>query len=66
MASTYTTTQVDTLDFDATPGAKMTLDATIQGLPRDGSFFFFVQNGQIDGNYPGPLGDPLVFEPSTP
>jgi hypothetical protein len=66
VASTYTTTQVDAVDFDTTPGAKMMVDASIAGLPRDGSIFFFVEDNQVRGSYPGPLTDPLVFEPSTP
>lgn len=62
---THTTTDIDGLDFDATPGADMKIDSTVSGL-RDGRFFFFVQNGQVDGNFQGTLSDPLIFEPSTP
>jgi hypothetical protein len=65
-AATTTTTQVDTVDFDATAGGKITLQANIPSLPSDGSWFFFVQDGQVNGGYNGPLSDPLIFEPSTP
>jgi hypothetical protein len=65
-ANTFTTTQVDTVDFDATPGAAMTVDVSIAGLGRDWRWFFFVQNGQVNGNYQGTLTDPLRFEPSSP
>jgi hypothetical protein len=60
-----TTTQIDEVDFDATAGATIQVDVTVSGL-RDGNFFFFVQDGKIDGNYQGPLTDPLIFEPSAP
>lgn len=66
VVSTHTTKGVDELDFDAAPGADLKVDLAVSGL-RDGSFFFFVQNGQVDGNFPASkLTDPLVFEPSTP
>ncbi len=65
VASTLTTTQIDEVDFDATPGSTIQVDVTVSGL-RDGNFFFFVQDGKIDGNYQGPLTDPLIFEPSSP
>jgi hypothetical protein len=62
----HTTTGIDAIDFDAAPGADLKVDLSVSGL-RDGAFFFFVQNGQIDGNFPpSKLTDPLVFEPSTP
>ncbi|HEY1960467.1 MAG TPA: hypothetical protein VGH28_32880 [Polyangiaceae bacterium] len=64
--TSHTTVAVDELDFDAAPGADLKIDLSVSGL-RDGSFFFFVQNGQIDGNFPtSKLSDPLVFEPSAP
>jgi len=64
--TSHTTTGVDAIDFDATPGADMKVDLSVSGL-RGGEFFFFVQNGQIDGNFPSSkLTDPLIFEPSTP
>ncbi len=66
VVSSHTTMGVDELDFDAAPGADLKIDLAVSGL-RDGSFFFFVQNGQIDGNFPSSkLTDPLIFEPSAP
>jgi hypothetical protein len=64
-AKTTTTTAVDGVRFDAPLGATLTVDAAIGGL-RDGSFYFFVQNGQVNGGYTGRLTDPLKFEASTP
>jgi len=64
--ASHTTMAVDEVDFDAAPGADLKIDLSVSGL-RDGAFFFFVQNGQIDGNFPqNKLTDPLVFEPSAP
>jgi len=70
VATTHTTTGVDGLDFDATPGATVTLDVTVSGL-RDGGFFFWVGDDSsgkpaINGNYTGQLSDPLIFQPSAP
>ncbi len=64
-ATTHTTDGVDALDFDATPGTDLKIELGVSGL-KDGNFFFFVQDGAIDGNYQGNLTDPLIFEPSTP
>jgi hypothetical protein len=70
VATTHTTVGVEAVDFDATPGANVTLDVSVSGL-RDGGFFFWVgtdANGKpaINGNYQGQLSDPLVFSPSAP
>ena len=66
VATTHVTTGIDGLDFDAQPGADMKIDLTMSGL-RTGEFFFFVQNGQVNGNFPSDkLTDPLIFEPSSP
>lgn len=62
----HTMMGIDAIDFDAAPGADMKVDLTVSGL-RDGAFFFFVQNGQVNGNFPSSkLTDPLIFEPSAP
>ncbi len=66
---TTTTTGVDGVTFDtvvpagATP--VITLNAKLNGLD-DGQYLFFVQDGQINGNYAGTLTDPLMLEPSSP
>jgi len=66
VATSHVTTGVAAVDFDAKPGADMKIDLTMSGL-RTGEFFFFVQNGQVNGNFPGDkLTDPLIFEPSSP
>lgn len=66
VATTHVTTGIDAVDFDTTPGADMKIDLTMSGL-KTGEFFFFIQNGQVNGNFPSEkLTDPLIFEPSTP
>ena len=66
VATTHVTTGIDAVDFDAQPGADVKIDLTMSGL-RTGEFFFFVQNGQVNGNFPSDkLTDPLIFEPSSP
>ena len=66
VATTRVTNGIDGVDFDAAPGADMKIDMTMGGL-RTGQFFFFVQNGQVNGNFPSEkLTDPLIFEPSAP
>jgi hypothetical protein len=64
-ATTITGSSLDAITFDATPGAAITIDAQIDGT-RDGSLFFFVQGGVVNGGYAGTLTDPLSFEPSSP
>jgi hypothetical protein len=60
-----TSTQVKGITFDTMPGTSVTLDAQLDG-ERDGRILFFVQDGQVNGGYSGPLADPITFEPSTP
>jgi hypothetical protein len=64
-ALTTTTAGVDGMTFDAPAGGIITLDARMDGQ-QDGSFLFFVQNGNINGGYKGALTDPLMLEPSSP
>jgi len=64
-ATTLTTTLMDGITFDATPGAIITLNATIDGN-ENGSFLFFVQDGQVNGGYQGQFADPLMLEPASP
>ncbi len=68
-AITNTTTGVDGITFD-TPFSSgqtpiITLDAKLNGADS-GQYLFFVQNGEINGNYQGMLTDPLMLEPKTP
>jgi hypothetical protein len=66
---TTTTTGIDGVTFDTVVPAGATpiirLDAKLNGLD-DGQYLFFVQDGQINGNYAGTLTDPLMLEPSSP
>ena|SRR5579883_2389484 len=64
-SQTTTSTGVDGVHFDTTPGAIITLDASVDGM-HDGSFLFFVQDGQVNGGYQGTVTDPLMLEGKTP
>jgi hypothetical protein len=68
-ATTTTTSAVDGMTFDTVvPSGTtpiITLDAKLSGV-EDASFLFFVQDGQINGNYSGSLTDPLMLEPTIP
>ena len=65
IADSTTTTQTDGITFDTAPGAVITVDAYIGNL-HDGSYFFFVQNGIVNGGFKGTLSDPLQLEGSSP
>ncbi|HLK35717.1 MAG TPA: hypothetical protein VKU41_03120 [Polyangiaceae bacterium] len=67
-ATTTTTTGVDGVTFDTPPGGTVTLDAQVDGQRQIGgkSFIFFVENGQPNGGYTGPVADPLMLEPTSP
>ena len=64
VASSTVTTDVKEIFFDANPGEKLTLDARVNGIDPTTSLFFFVQDGKINGAYPGALTNPLIFKPS--
>ncbi len=65
-----TTNQVHGIRFTTTPGAVITLEAKVGGLSEgpgpNRSFFFFVQDGKINGGYTGPLTNPLQLQGSKP
>ncbi len=61
-ATTTTTTGIDAVVFDTTPGARITVNVQLNAPVS----FFFVQDGKVNGGYQGPLTNPLMFEPSTP
>lgn len=69
-ARVRTSTEVHGITFKTNPGAVITLEATIGGLKEgpgpNGSFFFFVQDGQINGGFTGRLTNPLQLQGSTP
>lgn len=62
---TTTGAEVHGVFFDTDPGAVITLDASI-GAQHDGRYFFFVQNGQVNGGYSGTLTNPLMLEGTKP
>jgi hypothetical protein len=68
--TTTTTTAVqgvtfDTVLADSTATPIITVTAELNGV-ADPSYFFFVQDGEINGGFQGNLTDPLMFEPSSP
>jgi hypothetical protein len=69
-ASITTTNQVHGITFTTTPGAVVTLEATVGGLKEgpgpNRSFFFFVQDGKINGGYTGALTNPLQLQGKSP
>jgi hypothetical protein len=64
-AQTTTSSTAEGVYFDAPPGVPITLDAAVGGL-LDGSFLFFVQDGQVNGGFTGQLTDPLMLEGAAP
>ena len=63
--ATTTGAELHGLTFDTDPGVSVTLEATIGGQ-HDGRYFFFVQNGQVNGGFNGTLTDPLILEGTKP
>jgi len=66
---TTTTTGIDGMTFDTVVPVGttpiITLNAKLNGVD-DAQYLFFVQDGEINGNYAGMLTDPLMLEPSSP
>jgi hypothetical protein len=62
--SSTTSTALDGIGFDTFPGATITLTVTLSGA-ENGSFFFFVQDGKVNGGYKGTISDPLMLVPSS-
>jgi hypothetical protein len=62
---TTTTTELHSVRFDTSAGAVITLEAAV-GAIRDGGFFFFVQDGKVNGGFAGALTNPLQLQGSTP
>lgn len=69
-ARVTTTTEVHGITFTTAPGAIVTLEATVGGLKEgpgtNHSFFFFVQDGKINGGFGGRLTNPLQLQGKTP
>ena len=59
------TTPTVTTTFVTDPGARITIDGTVSGL-HSGDYFFWVQDGKVNGGYGGHLSNPLSFDPSQP
>lgn len=59
------TTEVQGVYFDTDPGAIITLEASL-GDFKDGSFLFFVQDGQVNGGFTGLLSNPLRLKGTVP
>ena len=64
-AKTTTSSEVHGLFFTTKPGTVITVDAAL-GTLKDGSFLFFVQDGKVNGGYPGRLTNPLQMQGKTP
>jgi hypothetical protein len=57
-----TKTEVNEVFFTAKAGSDVQIEAVIGG-EHSSKFFFFVQNGAVNGDYTGILTDPLIFRP---
>ncbi|AKU94029.1 hypothetical protein AKJ09_00693 [Labilithrix luteola] len=60
-----TTNEVHGISFTTNPGEVLTVQASVSGI-SDGSFLFFVQDGQVNGGFPGVLTNPLKLKGKTP
>jgi hypothetical protein len=56
---------VVTIDMDGDPGKSLLLKASVDGSAAP-QYFFFVQDGKVNGGFPGKLTNPAIFQPSTP
>lgn len=59
-----TRTEVNEVFFTAKAGSDVQIEAVIGG-EHSSKFFFFVQDGVVNGDYTGILTDPLIFRPSN-
>ena len=62
---TTTAAESDGVTFQTTPGATITLSATVGGQ-YDGRFIFFVEGGKVDDGFTGTVSDPIQLVGSTP
>jgi hypothetical protein len=65
LVSRTTVTQgVSKLTFSAPENAAITIQTTLAGdTSSDGRYFFFVQDGKVNGGFAGVLSNPLTFQP---
>jgi hypothetical protein len=61
-ATATTTTSIDSMTFDAPPGAILQVQVQLDGPVS----FFFVQDNKVNGGYTGTLTNPMMFQPSSP
>ncbi|NOU29881.1 MAG: hypothetical protein HOO96_18405 [Polyangiaceae bacterium] len=68
IATTSTVTSgVADMFFDTDAGATITIQSTVAGADNaDGRYFFFVQEGKVNGGFAGRLSNPLQFQPTSP
>lgn len=64
-ATTTTGAEIHSVSFDTEAGAVLTIDAAVGGQ-RDPRYFFFVQDGQVNGGYTGALSDPIMVQGARP
>ncbi len=64
-ATSTTSTTVQGVFFDTKPGASIVLRGSISGV-ADASYFFFVQDGVVNGGFQGKLSNPLELQGSIP
>jgi hypothetical protein len=59
-----TTSGIGKITFKSTPGASITVQSSVGGEANaDGRYFFFVQDGNVNGGFNGRLSNPLTFQP---
>ncbi len=61
-ATTTTTSGIDAMLFDTTPGAVLTVTVQLNAPVS----FFVVQDKQVNGGYKGALTNPMMLQPTTP
>jgi hypothetical protein len=64
-AVTSTAAAQDGVTFTTSPGAIITLSATVGGQ-YDGRFVFFVEGGKVDDGFTGTVTDPIMLQGSSP
>jgi len=67
-ARVTTSSEVHGITFTTSPGAVITLEASVGGI-KDGAFLFFVQDGKVNGGYTetgGKLTNPLQLQGNVP
>jgi hypothetical protein len=63
--SSITAREIHSVDFKTAPGESILLGAKVDGVASP-EYFFFVQDGKVNGGYQGTLTNPVYFQPSLP